>query len=136
MAETSESEKAIDLRISGLPRARTYRFGRSVVIKLKSSKHPANDAAPTSSSSAVNPRKRVKSKANTSAIALTDHIVLEHIAYVEPLRVFSPQPGIMMDDRVKDRLVDASRILLDLSAADSDRFGVVERLLRQLGGLR
>ncbi|MER9171741.1 hypothetical protein NKI12_31400 [Mesorhizobium australicum] len=32
------------------------------------------------------------------------------------------QPGIVVDDRIKDHLIDAAGVFLDLSAADADWF--------------
>jgi len=41
--------------------------------------------------------------------------------------------GIVMHDRVEDRLIDAARLFLDLDAVDPERLGVGDQLLRQLG---
>ncbi|WP_246680472.1 MULTISPECIES: hypothetical protein [unclassified Mesorhizobium] len=43
------------------------------------------------------------------------------------------QSGFVVDDRIKDRLIDAAGAFLDLSAANSDLFGIGEKLLCQLG---
>ncbi|WP_318011847.1 MULTISPECIES: hypothetical protein [unclassified Mesorhizobium] len=43
------------------------------------------------------------------------------------------QPGIVVDDSIEHRFIDAAGLFLDFRAADPDRLGVGEKLLNRLG---